>query len=176
MSKLKPEAQRRKRRRQYQRALPQIEALYEELHQRFPNTFFREPAKVSPLKKGIYHDIKDAFSDSTYNTRIIDWTLNRYTRRYSYLQALGAGKPRIDLSGNPTGIVTEEEQQEAIAQLKTQRRRREKSRKVYYKAGKQAEGTSLASNPSDGAVTEDQAERQPTPARRKTTKNGEDNV
>ena len=86
MSKLKSEAQRRKRRRQYQRALPQIEALYEELHQRFPNTFFREPVKVAPLKKGIYHEIKDAFSDSTYNTRIIDWTLNRFTRRYSYLE------------------------------------------------------------------------------------------
>ena len=171
MSKLKPEAQRRKRRRQYQRALPQIEALYEELHQRFPNTFFREPVKVAPLKKGIYHDIKDAFSDSTYNTRIIDWTLNRYTRRYGYLQALAAGKPRIDLSGNPTGIVTEDEQQEAIAQLKTQRRRREKSRKVYYKAGTQDEGTSLVSGKAvDTAMNKEREEEQQATAQIKITK------
>ena len=66
-SKLKPDVWRRKRQNQQQRALPQIQALYKALHQRYPDTFFREPEKVSPLKKGIYHDIKDAFPTGTFN-------------------------------------------------------------------------------------------------------------
>jgi sRNA-binding protein len=172
-----PETRRRKRWNQRQRALPQIEALYEELHQRFPNTFFREPEKISPLKKGIYHDIKAAFPPGTFNTRVLDWTLHRYSYRYVYVRAVAAGKPRIDLSGNPVGVVTEDEQQQAVERLKTWRRQRRKPRQVNQTKD-QGEGKSHVADTTGervteeqvGTVTEDQKESQPTTAQRKSTK------
>ena len=85
------EARRRRRRNQQQQALPQIQALYKEFHQRFPQTFFREPEKISPLKKGMHHELNAVYADSPYNTRVIRWTLNRYVRRHAYVRALAAG-------------------------------------------------------------------------------------
>ena len=58
-SKRTPEAERRKRQRQYQRLRPQIDALYDELHQQYPQTFFRDPEKIHPLKIGIDHDLRE---------------------------------------------------------------------------------------------------------------------
>ena len=165
------EALRRQRQNQQQRALPQIQALYEELHQRFPHTFFREPIQVSPLKKGTYQELKAVLADSPYNARVISWALNRYTRRYGYIRAVAVGKPRIDLSGNPAGVVTEDEQQEARAQITAKRRRRGKSRKVYYTARNQTEGTSLVVDPSDGVVTDgEREEKQQATAQMKSTR------
>ena len=92
-----PEARRRIRRNQKQRAIRQIQALQGELYQRFPHAFWHEPDKVAPLKKGIYHDIRAALTEHTYNTRVIGWTLRRYTQRHAYLRALAMRKPRIDL-------------------------------------------------------------------------------
>ena len=169
MASKKLEAQRRKRQNQQQRALPQIEALHEELYQRFPDTFFREPEKISPLKKGIYHDIKEAFPTGTFSTRVLNWTLNRYSRHDAYLRALAGGKPRIDLSGNPVDVVTEDEQQWAIERLKTWRGPRRKANQVD-KTKAQVEGTSRVSDVSGETFTEDQKEPQPTIAKRKTTK------
>ncbi len=173
-----PEALRRQRQNQQQRALPQIQALYDELHQRFPHTFFREPIQVSPLKKGTYQELKAVLADSPYNARVISWALNRYTRRYGYIRAVAVGKPRIDLSGNPAGVVTEDEQHEARAQITAKRRRRGKSRKVYYTAEKQTEGASLVADKAvDTAMDEEHdEEQQPVQAQRKTTKNSEDNA
>ena len=80
-----PEARRRRRRNQQQRALPQIQALYKELHQRFPQTFFHEVDKVVPLKKGMHRELSAVYADSPYTARVIRGALNRYTRRYAYL-------------------------------------------------------------------------------------------
>ncbi len=171
-----PEARRRRRWNQYQRALPQIQALYDELHQRFPQTFFREADKVVPLKKGMHRELSAVYADSPYTARVIRGALNRYARRYAYLQALAAGKPRIDLAGETVDTVTEDEQQMAIVELTTTGKQRGRPRQTD-KAKVPAERASLMSSTSGETVTEaqvgtgtdEQEKRQPTTARQKTT-------
>ncbi len=116
----------RKRRRQ--RVLPQIEKVYEELFEKFPNTFFRDSAEIRPLKKGIYHDIRGTLPVSS---RILHGAIRLYTQRRPYLRAQADGKDRIDLSGKSVEPVTEEERQHALALLiKTKRRGQEKPNTV----------------------------------------------
>ncbi|MEE9147652.1 MAG: ProQ/FinO family protein [Candidatus Tectomicrobia bacterium] len=112
------------RRRRRQRVLPQLEKVYEELFEKFPNTFFRDLAEIRPLKKGIYHDIRGTLPVSS---RILHGAIGLYTQRQPYLRALADGKDRIDLSGKSVEPVTEEERQHALALLKTKRRGQEKS-------------------------------------------------
>ncbi len=115
------------RRRRRQRVLPQLEKVYEELFEKFPNTFFRDLAEIRPLKKGIYHDIRGTLPVSS---RILHGAIGLYTQRQPYLRALADGKDRIDLSGKSVEPVTEEERQHALALLKTKRRGQEKSNAV----------------------------------------------
>ncbi len=122
-SKRSPEARRRRR----QRVLPQMQKVYEELFEKFPNTFFRDLAEIRPLKKGIYHDIRGTLPVSS---RILHGAIGLYTQRQPYLRALADGKDRIDLSGKSIEPVTEEERQHALALLKTKRRGQEKSNAV----------------------------------------------
>ncbi len=115
------------RRRRRQRVLPQMQKVYEELFEKFPNTFFRDLAEIRPLKKGIYHDIRGTLPVSS---RILHGAIGLYTQRQPYLRALADGKDRIDLSGKSVEPVTEEERQHALALLKTKRRGQEKSNAV----------------------------------------------
>jgi sRNA-binding protein len=116
-----PEARRRRQREQRQRLFPLVHALGEELVAKFPHTFFREPAQVQPLKKGIAQDLRAMFSCSG---QVLHGVLHFYTTRPAYLRALAAGRPRIDLSGQCAGSVSPEEQQEAMDQLKARQRPR----------------------------------------------------
>ena len=115
------------RRRRRQRVLPQMQKVYEELFEKFPNTFFRDLAEIRPLKKGIYHEIRGTLPVSS---RILHGAIGLYTQRQPYLRALADGKDRIDLSGKSVEPVTEEERQHALALLKTKRRGQEKSNAV----------------------------------------------
>ncbi len=73
---------------------------------RFPKCFSpqgtSQPKKA--LKLGIHREIAAACPDLT-PSQISD-ALFDYTRGLKYAQALTAGAPRIDLSGEPDGIVT----------------------------------------------------------------------
>ena len=71
---------------------------------------------MQPFEVGVYHKIKAAVGDR-YNSKVIHWMLQRYTRRSAYLRALIAGKPRVDLEGNEVAALTETERQIAYAEL-----------------------------------------------------------
>lgn len=114
-----PEARRRRQLRQRQRVLPQVQALGEELVEKFPQAFFREPTQVQPLKKGIAKDIRVTFSSRSY---VLHSALHFYMTRPAYLRALAEGRPRIDLSGQCVESVSPEEQQQAREQLKARKR------------------------------------------------------
>ena len=88
----------RKRRRQHERFLPQINALYDDLHQRYPRTFVRDPEQIHPLKIGIGHDLRACVEALP---RVLNYALRRYTTRPAYLRSLIAQKPRLDLCGRP---------------------------------------------------------------------------
>jgi sRNA-binding protein len=120
-SKRKPEAERRKRQRLYQRLRPQIDALYDELHQQYPQTFFRDPEKIHPLKIGIDHDLRERIMALK---RVLHYCMQRYTTQPAYLRALIAQKPRLDLSGQAVGTVSDDERESAQERLSQRWERR----------------------------------------------------
>ena len=120
-SKRKPEAERRKRERQHLRLRPQIDALYDELHQQYPQTFFRDFEKIHPLKIGIDHDLRERV---TAPKRVLHYCMKRYTRQPAYLRALIAQKPRLDLAGQAVGTVSDEVRESAQERLSQRWERR----------------------------------------------------
>jgi len=52
-SERKPAAERRQRQRQYQRLRPQIDALYDELHQQYPRPFSETPRRFIRSKSAL---------------------------------------------------------------------------------------------------------------------------
>jgi sRNA-binding protein len=119
MSKLTKEQ--RKRRRQHERLLPQIDALYDDLHQRYPRTFVRDPEQMHPLKIGIGHDLRACVDTMP---RVLNYALRRYTTQPAYLRSLIAQKPRLDLCGQAVGTVTHDEREAAKVQLNQWKKRR----------------------------------------------------
>lgn len=65
-----------------------------------------------PLKIGIFHDLRAA----GHPRPAIHKALAVYCSRGRYLKALRAGMPRLDLQGQPVGVVTADE--EAVAKAK----------------------------------------------------------
>jgi predicted transcriptional regulator len=115
------EAARRKRQRQYQRLRPQIAALYNELFQRFPQTFFRVPEQVHPLQIGIFAELCARLGAPR---KVVHYVMRRYTRQQAYLQALAAGKPRLDLAGQAVETVSDSHRAQAQARLNQKPTRR----------------------------------------------------
>ena len=74
------------------------------LTQRFPACFV-SPKK--PLKIGIDHDIKSEMPE--LNSYKITAALFYYTNGPTYLDQMVAGAERVDLAGNPVGVITEAE-------------------------------------------------------------------
>jgi sRNA-binding protein len=93
----------------------------DDLHQRYPQTFVRDPEQVHPLKIGIGHDLRACIDTSS---RVLNYVLRRYTTRTAYLRSLIAQKPRIDLLGQVVGTVTHEEREAAKAHLNEWKKRR----------------------------------------------------
>jgi ProP effector len=82
--------------------------ILELLCERFPRTFARDPAGRSPLKRGIDRDLVarlDGLSSRTALKRV----LGVYTACPEYRAKLIEGAVRIDLGGNPAGVVTARE-------------------------------------------------------------------
>lgn len=92
------------------------------LAQTFPHAF-DDTVSIHPLKLGIMHDIlaheetKKAIGIS--KTKLREAVI-LFTRRIDYLTCLKAREMRIDLNGNPTVLVSEEEAEQAAAKIKKQ--------------------------------------------------------
>ena len=94
----------------------------------FPAAFKLYGPARRPLKKGINHDLKARFGDRM-SQRQRSAALHYYTRNPHYLSAcLVEDTERIDLDGNPAGVVTAYEADHAAALL---RERRERTRHYY---------------------------------------------
>ena len=92
------------------------------LSQTFPQAF-DDTLSIHPLKLGIMHDIL-AHSEAAIAAGISKTKLREavilFTRRIDYLTCLKAREIRIDLNGNPTVQVSEEEANQAAAKIKKQ--------------------------------------------------------
>jgi ProP effector len=76
------------------------------LRRTFPECF--SPKRRRPLKVGIFDDVVETL-DSAAKPAEISAALSRYTTSQSYLRCLRKGAARVDLDGNPVGVVTERE-------------------------------------------------------------------
>jgi ProP effector len=105
---------------------PAALAMIEELYQRYPKTFTHEPHDVRPLARGIREAIVADAPDLTAS--IVSQALAIYTAWLPYMRACIAGAPRIDISGDPAGVVTEKEAMYAVQRLAAQERKRDEGR------------------------------------------------
>lgn len=89
-----------------------------QLAERYPACFnWQNP---QPLKRGIHRELMATdFQDSGMKLADLKRAMARYCNRPRYLKALRAGVPRIDLQGQPVGVVTPEEVAEAQIHLAT---------------------------------------------------------
>ena len=95
---------------------------------RFPKVFDTS-MRIQPLKLGILSDLlvyADEASSAGVSKSKLREALVIFTRRIDYLTCLKAREMRVDLDGNPTTLVTEEEANCAAEKIK---RRVEKSAK-----------------------------------------------
>jgi sRNA-binding protein len=146
-----PEAERRRRQRQYQRLQPQIDAFYDEVFRRFPQTFFRAPQDVQPLKIGIFPELCDRIDAPR---QVLKHVIRRYTRQRAYLQALAAGKPRLDLSGQAVETVSDSHRAHAQERLnrKLNQRRASRQRKAAHTAHEAPPPTTSSQAPAADAL------------------------
>ena len=83
---------------------PAALGMIEKLCQRYPKTFTHEPHDVRPLARGIP---KAIVADATdLPASIVSQALAIYAAWLPYMGACIAGAPRIDLIGDPAGVVT----------------------------------------------------------------------
>jgi ProP effector len=84
---------------------PEIAACLELLAETFPRCFAVHEARRRPIKVGISNDILAAF-DGTVTAAELGRALRVYTGNKVYRQRLRPGAVRIDLNGEPCGVVT----------------------------------------------------------------------
>jgi sRNA-binding protein len=87
---------------------PAIGATLELLAEQFPKCFSVFEGRRRPLKIGIHHDVLAAL-DGAVTPQELGRALRVYVVNRVYLSRLVAGAVRIDLAGEPAGIVTPEQ-------------------------------------------------------------------
>ena len=105
---------------------PAALGMIEKLSQRYPKTFTHEPHGVRPLARGIREAIIADAPDLPAS--IVSQALAIYAAWLPYMRACIAGAPRIDLSGDPAGVVTEKEAMYAVQRLAARERKRDEGR------------------------------------------------
>jgi ProP effector len=76
------------------------------LAERYPNCFHVYEVRRRPLKVGIDKDIIARAGD-TITPDAVSNALSVYVKNKSYLRHMQVGAPRIDLDGQPVGVVSE---------------------------------------------------------------------
>ena len=88
------------------------------LAQQFPNCFTIE-GEAKPLKIGIFQDILSRLENSEVLSKTkLRVALRGYTMGWRYLYSIKEGTHRVDLDGNPTEVITKEQEEHAQQQLK----------------------------------------------------------
>lgn len=100
------------------RRMNRREQMKELLKLEFPNCFKSGDEKM-PLKIGIHLQLHSHYKDdSRFDPQIIQKGLNSYSSSPKYLSKIVEGASRMDINGNPEGIVTAQEAAYAKGRLK----------------------------------------------------------
>ncbi len=103
---------------QKQRTVKEMLAI---LKEHFPKVFVSEKP-YSPLKVGIYKDIKEYFKtcdsiEGEISLKEIRGAISVYCRNWHYFESCTSGAARLDLNGEECGVVTAEEAAYALETL-----------------------------------------------------------
>ena len=96
----------------------------------FPNCFSPKGKSKRPLAIGILSDLAAAVPELS-KTRIRQ-ALRNYTSGATYQRNLRSGAERINLAGEPVGVVAEHESKHARMQMETMKRIARKRRKALH--------------------------------------------
>ncbi|WP_080693551.1 ProQ/FinO family protein [Pseudomonas chlororaphis] len=91
---------------------PAIEAIWR-LQKIFPRAFPRSPAPKVPLKVGIYQDAAQHLEQLGVSSEQLKQAIATWCRGARYWSSLVENAVRVDLNGEPTGMVTPEQAQRA---------------------------------------------------------------
>ena len=117
------------------------------LAERFPHCFSAE-GEARPLKIGIFQDLVERVEgEMSLSKTQLRSALRLYTSSWRYLYGIKAGATRVDLDGNPSGVLDEQhveharkQLEEAKARVQAQRAEQQaKKREAAAAAGEQEE-------------------------------------
>ena len=140
------------------------------LAERFPHCFSAE-GEARPLKIGIFQDLVERVQgEMNLSKTQLRSALRLYTSSWRYLYGIKAGATRVDLDGNPCGVLDEQHVEHARKQLEDAKARvqaqRDQQRAARREAGEGEEGASAPRRPRKPAPrkpAEGEAARKPRP-------------
>ena len=103
---------------------PEVAAALALLAELYPKCFSVYESRRRPLKIGIHNDILAA-AGGTLTPLELRKVLGSYCSNHAYLSHTRTGASRLDLDGNPAGVVTADEESHAKAALAGIRTKRE---------------------------------------------------
>lgn len=87
------------------------------LAEKFPLCFSVE-GEAKPLKIGLFQDLAEALKDDEHVSKTqLRHALRQYTSNWRYLHGCRLGAVRVDLQGNPAGVLEQEHADHAAQQL-----------------------------------------------------------
>ncbi|WP_439241118.1 RNA chaperone ProQ [Lonepinella sp. BR2474] len=87
------------------------------LAEKFPLCFSVE-GEAKPLKIGLFQDLAEALADDEFVSKTqLRYALRQYTSNWRYLHGCRLGAERVDLQGNPVGVLEQEHVEHAQQQL-----------------------------------------------------------
>lgn len=87
------------------------------LAEKFPLCFVVE-GEAKPLKIGLFQDLAEALKDDENVSKTqLRFALRQYTSNWRYLHGCRLGAQRVDLQGNPAGVLEQEHVEHAQQQL-----------------------------------------------------------
>ncbi|PXV77908.1 RNA chaperone ProQ [Pantoea sp. PNA 03-3] len=140
------------------------------LAERFPHCFSAE-GEARPLKIGIFQDLVERVQgEMNLSKTQLRSALRLYTSSWRYLYGIKASATRVDLDGNPCGVLDEQHVEHARKQLEDAKARvqaqRDQQRAARREAGEGEEGASAPRRPRKPAprkAAEGDAARKPRP-------------
>nr|WP_318381342.1 RNA chaperone ProQ [uncultured Enterobacter sp.] len=132
------------------------------LAERFPHCFSAE-GEARPLKIGIFQDLVERVEgEMSLSKTQLRSALRLYTSSWRYLYGIKAGATRVDLDGNPCGVLDEQHVEHARKQLEEAKARVSAQRAEQQ--AKKREAAAAAGTPEEDAP---RRERKPRPAPRR---------
>lgn len=147
------------------------------LAKQFPLCFVAE-GEARPLKIGIFQDIVQRLSDVDCVSKTqIRTALRLYTTSWRYLYGIKVGAERVDLDGNPCGVLEEQhvdharkQLEEAKARVQAQKNAQREAAKALDKSKGAAKSPETKKADSAESATSKVAKTKPAPARKAVAK------